>query len=304
MPLLGSHLSIAGGLPLAVDRAVANGCEALQIFSKSSNQWRARALGDEEVREFRAKAERAALGEVVAHASYLINLGTPDAALRARSIDAFGEELDRAEALGLLGVVVHPGAYTTGTEAGGLRRVAGAVSRVLRARRRGRTLVILEHTAGQGTSLGWRFEHLARLLDHLDGHPRVAVCLDTCHLWAAGYDFASADGYRETFESFDRLVGLGRLRVFHLNDSKKERGSRRDRHDHIGRGTIGLDAFGRIVNDPRFARLPMILETPKTEARRPTSVEPDPLDQRNFAVLRGLMGSGRTEGRGEEGSTK
>lgn len=290
--MLGSHLSIAGGLPLAVDRAVVNACEALQIFSKSSNQWRARELPADEVRSFRAKVEHASLGPVIAHASYLINLAAPDPVLRKRSIDAFGEELDRAEALGLAGVVIHPGAYTTGTEARGLRLVAGAVSRLLRARRQGRTLVILEHTAGQGTSLGWRFEHLARMLEHLDGHPRVAICLDTCHLWAAGYDLATEDGYRETFESFDALVGLDRLRVFHVNDSKKDRGSRRDRHDHIGKGTIGLDAFRRLLNDPRFARLPMILETPKTEWKRATAVEVDPLDQANFATLRRLMAEG------------
>jgi deoxyribonuclease-4 len=282
-------MSIAGGLPLAVDRAVVNGCEALQIFSKSSNQWRARALPEGEVRSFRAKVEQASLADVVAHASYLINLGTPDPVLRSRSLDAFGEEVDRAEALGLAGVVIHPGCYTTGTEARGLRLVASAVARVLKARRQGRALVILEHTAGQGTSLGWRFEHLARMIEHLDGHPRVAICLDTCHLWAAGYDLATDDGYRETFESFDRLVGLDRLRVFHVNDSKKDRGSRRDRHDHIGKGTIGLEAFRRLLNDPRFARLPMILETPKTEGKRPTSVDIDPLDQENLATLRSLI---------------
>ena len=284
-------MSIAGGLPLAVDRAVANGCEALQIFSKSSNQWRARELPAEEVRAFREKVEKASLGHVVAHASYLINLGAPDPALRQRSIDAFGEELDRAEALGLIGVVIHPGCYTTGTEARGLRLVAGAVGRLLRARRNGRTLVILEHTAGQGTSLGWRFEHLARMLEHLDGHPRVTVCLDTCHLWAAGYDLVTSDGYRETFETFDRLVGLDRLRVFHVNDSKKPLGSRRDRHEHIGKGTIGLEGFARLLHDARFDRLPMILETPKTEWKRPALVEADPLDQENFATLRRLLAS-------------
>jgi deoxyribonuclease-4 len=289
MPFLGSHMSIAGGLPLAVDRAVANGCDALQIFSKSSSQWRARALPAEEIRSFRAKVEQASLGHVVAHASYLINLGTPEPELRQRSIDAFGEELDRAEALGLAGVVIHPGCYTSGTEAGGLRLVARAVGRVLKARRHGRALVILEHTAGQGTSLGWRFEQLARMIEYLGGHARVAVCLDTCHLWAAGYDLATEKGYRETFESFDRLVGFDRLRVFHLNDSKKARGSRRDRHDHIGKGTIGLEGFGRLLNDPRFGRLPMILETPKTEWKRPTIVEADPLDQENFATLRRLV---------------
>jgi deoxyribonuclease IV len=289
MGRLGSHMSIAGGLPLAVDRAVLHGCEALQIFSKSSNQWRARALPREEVASFRNKVERADLRPVVAHASYLINLATEEPALRGRSIAAFGEELDRAETLGLAGVVIHPGCYTTGTEEEGMRLVADAVRGLLAGRRRGRTQVILEHTAGQGTSLGWRFDQLARMLEHLDGHPRVAICLDTCHLWAAGHDLASEGGYRATFAAFDRIVGLDRLRVFHLNDSKKPLGSRRDRHEHIGKGSIGLEAFRRLVNDARFADLPMLLETPKSDLRRPTSVERDPLDAGNLRRLRRLV---------------
>jgi deoxyribonuclease-4 len=282
-------MSIAGGLPLAVDRAVAHGCDALQIFSKSSNQWRARPLGDDEGRAFRARGDGAGLGAVVAHASYLINLGTAEPALRARSVEAFGIEIDRAEALGLLGVVIHPGCYTTGSEEDGLRLVADAVRRLLRERRRGRTMVLLEHTAGQGTSLGWRFEQLARVIRHLGGHPRVGVCLDTCHLFAAGYDLATERGYRDTFEAFRRTVGFDRLRVFHVNDSKKALGSRRDRHEHIGRGELGLPAFRRLVNDHRFRRLPMLLETPKTEGRAAKSIAVDPLDEMNLKVLRGLI---------------
>jgi deoxyribonuclease-4 len=289
MPRLGSHMSIAGGLPLAVERAMVHGCAALQIFSKSSNQWHARALPPEEIAAFRDKVERASIRPVVAHASYLINLGTADPVLRERSILAFGEEIDRAETLGLMGVVIHPGCYTSGTEEEGLRLVASAVRQALKTRRRGRALVILEHTAGQGTSLGWRFEQLAGMIEHLDGHPRIAVCLDTCHLWAAGYDLASEAGYQNTFESFDEIVGLDRLRVFHVNDSKKPLGSRRDRHYHIGKGTIGLDAFRRLINDARFDDLPMLLETPKTEGRRATSVELDPLDEANLETLRALV---------------
>jgi deoxyribonuclease-4 len=289
MPRLGSHMSIAGGLPLAVERASINGCDALQIFSKSSNQWRARALPPEEIAAFRDKVERASICPAVAHASYLINLATAEPGLRERSLQAFGEEIDRAEALALLGVVIHPGCFTSGTEVGGIRLVASAVRQALKTRRRGKTLVILEQTAGQGTSLGWRFEQLGRMIEHLDGEPRVAVCLDTCHMWAAGYDLASEAGYRETFEAFERTVGLSRLRVFHLNDCKKPFGSRRDRHEHIGKGTIGLEAFRRLINDARFDGLPMILETPKTESRRPTSVEVDPLDAANLRTLRALM---------------
>jgi deoxyribonuclease-4 len=289
MPFLGAHMSIAGGLPLAVDRAVAHGCDALQIFSKSSSQWRARPLDRPEIREFRARVERAALAAVVAHASYLINLGSAAPALRAQSLEAFGIEIDRAEALGLLGVVIHPGCYTTGTEDDGLRLVAEAIRDTLRSRRRGRALVLLEHTAGQGTALGWRFEQLARVIGHLDGDPRVGVCLDTCHLFAAGYDLANERGYRHTFDRFRRTVGLDRLRVLHLNDSKKPLGSRRDRHEHIGRGELGLDAFRRLVNDRRFSRLPMLLETPKTEGRTAKSVAVDPLDEMNLKTLRGLV---------------
>jgi len=282
-------MSIAGGLPLAVERARVHRCDALQIFTKSSNQWRARTLPPAEIAEFREKVEQASIGPVVAHASYLINLATAEPILRERSVLAFGEEIDRAESLGLLGVVIHPGSYTTGTEDEGIGLVADAVRRVLRERPGGRALVILEHTAGQGTSLGWRFEQLARMIDALDGDPRVGVCLDTCHLWGAGYDLASDAGYYSTFDAFERLIGLDRLRVFHVNDSKKPLGSRRDRHEHIGRGTIGRAAFKRLVNDARFDALPMILETPKTEGRSPTSVVKDPLDVRNLRALRALM---------------
>jgi deoxyribonuclease IV len=296
MPRLGSHMSIAGGLPLAVERARVHRCDALQIFTKSSNQWRARTLPASEIAEFRERVEQASISPVVAHASYLINLAAAEPILRERSILAFGEEIDRAEALGLLGVVIHPGSHTTSTEDEGIRLVADGVRRALRARARGRALVILEHTAGQGTSLGWRFEQLARMIEQLDGDPRVAVCLDTCHLWGAGYDLASDVGYQATFDAFDRLVGLDRLRVFHVNDSKRPFASRRDRHEHIGRGAIGRAAFQRLLNDPRFESLPMILETPKTEGRGPTSVDKDPLDVRNLRTLRALMAR-RREGR-------
>lgn len=288
MPWLGAHMSIAGGLPLAVDRAVAHGCEALQIFSKSSSQWRARPLERAEIRAFRSRVDRAGLRVVVAHASYLINLGTEDPTLRARSIEAFGIELDRAHALGLLGVVIHPGCFTTGNEEEGLRLVASGVREALGQRRRGTTRVLLEHTAGQGTALGWRFEHLRAILAHLDGDPRVGICLDTCHLFAAGFDLASPEGYEATFRSFRRLVGIERLAVFHVNDSKKPLGSRRDRHEHIGKGLIGIAGFERLLNDRRFQKLPMLLETPKTEGRRAGSIDVDPLDEMNLETLRRL----------------
>ena len=281
-------MSVAGGLPRAVERAVAHGCEAFQIFSKNANQWRGRPLLPPEIREFRRRVRAAGLGPVVSHASYLINLATSDRWLREQSMQAMGDELDRAEALGLLGVVLHPGCYTAGSEADGLTSIAKCLLELLHARRRSRTMVLLEHTAGQGTALGSTFEQLASLIARMDDHRRVGVCLDTCHLLASGYDLCSPEGYASTFRQFGRLVGFDRLKVLHLNDSKKPLGSRVDRHEHIGQGCLGLEPFRRIVNDRRFRDLPMLLETPKTEGRSPT-VQVDPLDAQNLGTLRALI---------------
>ena len=289
MPRLGAHLSIAGGLPRAIDRAEASRCEALQIFTKSVGQWRARPIPDEEAALFRTRARESGL-PIVAHNSYLINIAAADRALRAKSIAALREEIDRAELLGLDGLVMHPGSYTTGSEAEGLRLIAVGLAAILRSRPHGRARILLEHTAGQGTNLGHRFEHLASIIERLDGSPRVGVCLDTCHVLAAGYDVCSEAGYRATFAEFDRIVGLDRLALFHLNDSKKPCGSRVDRHEHIGRGHLGLDPFRWILTDPRFGSLPMVLETPKLEtpeSRRRSDA--DPWDMRNLRTLRRLM---------------
>jgi deoxyribonuclease-4 len=281
-------MSVAGGLPRAVDRAIAHRCEALQIFAKNANQWRGRVLPKEEIREFRSKIRASGIGPVVSHASYLINLASTSAPLREQSLAAMGDELDRAEALGLLGVVLHPGCYTIGSEAEGLTLIADGLVALLKARRRGKTMVLLEHTAGQGTALGATFEQLASIIGKMNDHRRVGVCLDTCHLLASGYDLSTPEGYASTFRQFGRLVGFDRLKVFHMNDSKKPLGSRVDRHTHIGEGHVGLEAFRRIVNDPRFRRLPMLLETPKAETRA-TVIQIDPLDARNLDTLRGLI---------------
>ena len=283
-------MSIAGGLPRAVDRAQASRCDALQIFTKSVGQWRARPLPADEVIAFRERLRETGIRPVVAHNSYLINLAAAAASLRAQSIAALGEEIDRAEILGLDGLVMHPGSYTTGTEEEGLRLIAEGLSGLLRTRRRGRTMILLEHTAGQGTNLGHRFEQIATIIERLKGSARVGVCLDTCHLLASGYDICSEEGYEETFREFDRIIGLDRIKVFHLNDSKRPCGSRVDRHEHIGKGCIGLGPFRRLLNDPRFATLPMLLETPKLDtlaSRRRSDV--DPWDRRNLKTLRGLI---------------
>jgi deoxyribonuclease-4 len=286
---IGAHMSVAGGVSKAVDRAVVHGCEALQIFSKNANQWRGKPLDPAEVRLFRERIDQTGITPVVSHASYLINLATTFPLLREQSIAAFVDEIDRAEALGLLGVVIHPGTCTAGPDNDALRLIAEAIRAAFKARPRGRTMVLLEHTAGQGRTLGHRFEHLAAVIRHLRGSTRVGVCLDTCHLVAAGYDITTEAGYRDTFEQFDRIVGIERLRAFHANDSKRPCGSRVDRHEHIGQGCLGLEPFRRLLHDARFEGLPLLIETEKTHgAEKKGAIVADPLDVRNLETLRRL----------------
>lgn len=295
MPRLGAHLSISGGLPRAVDRAEASGCEALQIFTKSAGQWRARELPPEEIALFRRRVRQTRIRPVLAHNSYLINLAAADPVLRRRSVESLRDELDRAESLGLDGLVMHPGSYTAGTEAGGLRLIAEGLAEILGSRPDMKTRILLEQTAGQGTNLGHRFEHLAAIIDMLGGSPRIGVCLDTCHLLTAGYDICSENGYEDTFRQFGKIVGFARLRAFHFNDSKKPCASRVDRHEHIGKGCLGLGPFRRIVNDPRFAKLPMLIETPKVDTPQSRKLsDVDPLDKMNLDVLRRLRHSPKT----------
>ena len=226
-PRLGAHMSTAGGLPRALDRAVATGCAAIQIFCKSSSQWRGRPLQAEETSHFRQRAVETGIGPNVAHASYLINLASPDAALRQRSVDALLDEMQRADALGLSGVVLHPGAYTTSNAEAGLARISDGIQEVFSRQTPGSAQLLLEHTAGQGTVLGYRFEHLRSVFDALDDSSRLGVCLDTCHLVAAGYDIISEEGYARVFDEFDAVVGLGRLRGF--SSERFEEASRQSR---------------------------------------------------------------------------
>jgi deoxyribonuclease IV len=286
---IGAHMSVAGGVSKAVDRAVVHGCEALQIFTKNASQWRAKPLDPAEIRRFRRRLDATGITPTVSHASYLINLATTDPLLRELSIAAFIDELDRAHALGLLGVVIHPGTCTAGTEEDALRLIADAVRVAFKSRPRRKTMVLFEHTAGQGRTLGYRFEHLAAIIDHLHGSPRAGVCLDTCHLVASGYDIVSEGGYRDTIKSLDRLVGIDRVRVFHANDSKRPCGSRVDRHEHIGDGCLGLEPFRRLLQDRRFAGRPMLIETEKSpDCNKPNMIAADPLDLKNLDTLRRL----------------
>jgi deoxyribonuclease-4 len=288
MPLFGAHLSIAGGLHNALLAAQAHGMQTVQLFTKNSNQWDARALTEDEVRTFRRIRRETRLRHPTAHDSYLINLASPDPALFRRSVEAFVVELNRAERLGLSYLVMHPGAALDDHEDAALARVAGALDEVHDRCPGYRCQVLLETTAGQGTTLGHRFEHLARILSLVAEPDRLGVCFDTCHVFAAGYALAPAAEYRATFRAFDQVIGLKRLKLFHVNDSKKPHGSRVDRHEHIGRGHLGLEPFRLLVNDRRFRARPMILETPK---EGPDGEDMDPVNLRTLRRL-GLKPSG------------
>ncbi len=274
-------MSISGGFDLAAERARQVGARALQIFVKSSNQWRARPLQEGEGRKFQDACRRLGVERLVAHDSYLINLCSGDAVLWKRSLDAFVEELERCEALGVPGLVTHPGAHGGDGEAAGIARLVKAIDTLEERLPANRVRVLLETTAGQGTGIGHRFEHLADVIGKVRRPERLGVCLDTCHVFAAGYDLRTAETYARTMEEFDRVLGVKVLGAVHLNDSKKDLGSRVDRHEHIGQGCLGLEAFRAVLNDARLGDLPMVLETPKGEDLRE--------DVENLGRLRSLL---------------
>jgi len=260
--LLGAHESIAGGVSQAFARAEEHGARSLQIFTKNARGWNAPPLTQEERRAFRAEARRSGL-PAIAHGSYLVNLGTEDPVLREKSIACVTEELTRCEQLGISCLVIHPGTHPD--EKRGLALVAEGLDEVHRRTPRFRSRVCLEITAGQGHCLGWRFWHLTEILSRVAREDRLGICLDTCHLFAAGYDLSSEEGYDTVMAECDAAVGLDRVRCFHLNDSKKPLGCRVDRHEEVGKGTIGRTAFRCLVNDSRFVNTIGVLETPFPE---------------------------------------
>lgn len=283
MPLFGAHMSIAGGYHLAAETAGRFACSTVQLFTKNNNQWSGKALTDEDVRLFKNAMKAHNLSKATAHDSYLINLASPDDVLRQKSIDAFAIEMERAEALGIDYLVLHPGTPTDGDDNAGLKRIADALDDVLRRCPGFSVMPLLETTAGQGRSLGHRFEHLAHIRAAVQAPERLGICLDTCHVFAAGYPLAPHEAYRATFQEFDEVIGIEHLKAFHINDSKKPLGSRVDRHEHLGKGCLGLEPFRSLVNDPRFANHPMFLETPKEGEN---DEEMDPI---NLGVLRNLI---------------
>lgn len=287
MKYFGAHMSISGGHALAIDRALACDMSALQIFTKNQRQWKASPIDPEAAELFRERYKESGLKQVVAHDSYLINVGSPDPELWEKSRAALQDELVRCDQLGVPYLVAHPGAHMNEGVDAGVARIAEAINRVHLELPDGEAMVLLETTAGAGTVIGRTFEELAMIIDQVDDKDRMGVCFDTCHVFAAGYEIRNEADYKKTMQSFDEVIGLERLKAFHLNDSQNALGTRKDRHADIGDGEIGLDAFGFIVNDKRFANVPGLLETPKDS-------DDDGSDMRNIATLTGLIRSKRS----------
>jgi deoxyribonuclease-4 len=278
--LLGAHMSIGGGVHTAIERGCSIKCTAIQMFVKNNMQWFARPLAREEIHAFLEHRQRGELLSIFAHANYLINLAATNPQFLTNSLRALSEELTRADQLELPFLVLHPGAHLGAGEEAGLKRIVASINRVFRKIPKVKTRIALETTAGQGSCLGHRFEQIAYIIDNVREPERVCVCLDTAHIFAAGYDIGSEAGIKKTFREFDHVIGLNRLAAIHLNDSKTSRGSRVDRHQHIGKGQIGLDAFRFIMRDRRFRKTPKVLETPKGKELRE--------DVMNLKTLRAL----------------
>ena len=282
MPLLGAHMSIEGGLHKAFERISLIGGQSLQIFSKNQRQWRVPELSPSEIEKFIERWEQWGKGPVAVHDSYLINLANPDKKKANRAVGAFAEEIRRSDQLTIPYLIMHPGNHVGSGPARGLQQLTANIDRAFALADDAKSImVLLETTAGQGTGLGASFEELAYIITHSEFNERLGVCFDTCHAFAAGYDISSAAGYEKTFADFDKNIGLERLKFFHLNDSKKGLGSRVDRHEHIGKGKIGLEGFRLLMNDPRFAEHPMVLETPKEKDLKE--------DIENLKLLRSLI---------------
>lgn len=274
-------MSIEGGVFNAPLRGKEAGCDVIQIFTKNNNQWKSRKLTDKEIAAFKNNLNKTGIKAVASHDAYLINLASPNKDVYKKSLTAFYDEMQRAEALGLPYLVFHPGAHLGEGEDIGIKQIADSINLLLSKSKSNNLMLLLEATAGQGTHIGWRFEQLAKIINLIEQKEKMGVCIDTCHIFSAGYDITTEEGYAETFDEFDRIIGIKRLKLFHLNDSKKGLASRVDRHEHIGKGMLGLNAFKMLLNDKRFKDIPMILETPKEKDMKE--------DKRNLRILRSLI---------------
>lgn len=280
--LFGAHESIAGGMYLAVQRGHQATCDTIQVFNKSNNQWRAKPLSPEDIDNFFGAQEETGVTVSASHTSYLINVASPKPELEQKSLAALKVEVERCNMLRIPHLVMHPGSHLGAGEEVGLKQIADNLNRLFDSFAKNTVTILLEATAGQGSNLGYKFEQLAWLIEHIEDTNHVGVCLDTCHVFAAGYPLIKPSEYRATMKSFDEIVGIERIKILHLNDSRRERGSKIDRHEHIGKGQIGLDGFANIVNDKRFADIPKIIETPKGKELTE--------DIENLKILRGLVG--------------
>ena len=283
--LFGAHESIAGGVFEAVYRGQRATCDTIQMFNKSNNQWKAKKLTPDEVERFFQAQEETGVTVATSHTSYLINIASPDRKLNAISYRSLKEEMERCNLLRIPNLVMHPGSHTGSGEQEGLDRIVERLNRLFDELPDNQCTLLLETTAGQGTNLGYSFEQLAYIIERVEDKSHIGVCLDTCHVFAAGYPLTEPADYRNTMKQFDDIIGLEWLRIIHVNDSLKEFGSRRDRHEHIGKGHIGLEGFRNLVNDPRLKDIPMILETPKGDDLKE--------DIENLKVLRGLVRGAR-----------
>ncbi len=285
MPLLGAHMAISGGLQMAFERIREVRGEALQIFTKNERQWNAPAIAPEAAELFRSEWEKTGNIPVAAHDSYLINLAAVDPKVVERSVSAFSDELRRCSQLGIRYLITHPGSHLGQGIEEGIRKFAANLDRAVELSRTEDVEVLIETTAGQGTNLGSTFEEISAILTNTKHAHRLGVCFDTCHAFAAGYDIRTKQVYEETFSRLDNVIGLERIKFFHLNDCKKDLGSRVDRHEHIGKGKIGVEGFRLLLNDPRFTGHPMVLETPKSKDLSE--------DRENLKVLRSLITPGQ-----------
>ena len=277
---IGAHMSISGGLHLAFQRGEEVGCTAMQVFTKNASQWRGKPITDDDAKRFKDAWEKSPIGPIIAHDTYLINLAATDDEKWAKSKAAFADEMERCSKLGIPGLVMHPGSHLGEGEEAGLAKVCTAFKEIF-AETPDDVTVLIENTAGQGTNLGWRFEHLAAILDGVP-EGRFGVCFDTCHAFAAGYDLTSMDGFASVMAEFDRLVGVDKIKAFHVNDAKKPLASRVDRHEQLGEGFVGREGFRALMQDARFFNIPKILETPKGDNNE--------MDLKNLALLRELAG--------------
>lgn len=263
--IIGAHMSIAGGVDLAPERGKKVGCDIIQIFTKNSNRWGDPKLSPETIAKFKGEMKKHSLATAFAHDSYLINLGSPDNKLYHQSLKAFIAEHYRSEELGLMGVVFHPGAHVGSGEEAAIKKISEAINSTHKETKGFHVLTLLENAAGQGTTIGHRFEHLAAIMERVKEQQRIGVCFDTQHAFAAGYDLRTEEGYEKVWQEFDKIIGIKWLKAFHLNDSKKELGMKVDRHENIGKGFLGIAPFKCLMHDKRFKEIPASLETPKSE---------------------------------------